>query len=637
MIPHHLDRTSEPRLPHHCASEADIRDRVAKDNTTFILTTTSNLLDHSSSHAVAMPLCLEQPVLRIDANVIHKVDTTNAENLFGMWTVFARCRDSVHQGRRLENLSWRLWNRETFCCENLEDVLQSSATSRPKAIPSSRDFTADDLPQLSVSVDSVADEEAVDFTSESAPLDIVRPRIRRQDSCASSRSRGKERHITSDDLEKMVVSIIDANVPLNAPLPIIAHSPPAHEKPSTPPDQERSGSTTTESPCQSSETPSMESLQQAPALSESAQRGTIITLGFSPSRQPSCRITSQSSQASFPSAIPEPTDAPAPRLVQPKRQQAKFEVGGSSGSGEDSYTDRSLETRKQPVPQVKRPVFHIGIESSDAESSLKSALHPARQGSLLNAQKKTASFSNQVVTQTYPSAISDGEQSDTDYVDESAIDDDDDSSDWEDSIEDSGKSSVEERFNFHRVDSKVDLTSRRSLLTLMLSSQTGRAQRLGNNASQSTSALPRARVPLNGPLVASPNDSDEAPLMMKRGTRQPQLRPINEIPRSTAQPINAMGTTTHHNAALSPRTTRRNMLATELTESLRRQLLWERSQKSSTANAVLKRRHTSHDVANLKQYPEKPFMKRDNNDVNASSWDQYFNKNPFTGYHAEGW
>ncbi|KAF4469736.1 hypothetical protein FALBO_3357, partial [Fusarium albosuccineum] len=58
-------------------------------------------------------------------------------------------------------------------------------------------------------------------------------------------------------------------------------------------------------------------------------------------------------------------------------------------------------------------------------------------------------------------------------------------------------------------------------------------------------------------------------------------------------------------------------LATELTESLRRHLLWERQQKSSTANAVLKRRHTSHDVANLKQYPEKPCMKK-SEDIHAS-------------------
>jgi len=513
-------------------------------------------------------------------------------------------------------------------------MVQYSATSQPRRIQQIHEVVADDLPQLSGSVDSVADEEAVDFTSESAPLDILRPRIRRQDSCASSRSRGKERHITSDDLEKMVVEIVEAKVPLNAPLPSLSISPPVQEKLSQLSEPEHSGSTTSESSCETSETPSMESLQPS-ELSESASQRvtTIVTLGFSPTAHPVCRITSPASTSG---AIPEPNDTPAPKLVQPKKQQAKFEVGGSSGSSsdKDSFTDRSLDARRQPVPQPKKAVFQIGRESSEAESSLKSALHSVRQGSLLSAQKKTASFSNQVVTQTYAPAISDGEQSDTDYVDESAIDDDDDSSDWEDSVEDSGKSSVEDKFNFQRVDSKPDLTSRRSLITLMVE-QNNRAQRLG---SKSSPAIPRTHNPLNGPsLVNSPNDSDEAPLMMKRGTRPPPMRPANEVPRSSAQPINVTATGMNYQAALSPRTTRRNMLATELTESLRRQLLWERSQKSSTANAVLKRRHTSQDVANLKQYPERPYMNRANNDANAGSWDQYFNKDTFTGYHAQGW
>ncbi|KAI3551960.1 hypothetical protein CSPX01_00636 [Colletotrichum filicis] len=46
------------------------------------------------------------------------------------------------------------------------------------------------------------------------------------------------------------------------------------------------------------------------------------------------------------------------------------------------------------------------------------------------------------------------------------------------------------------------------------------------------------------------------------------------------------------------------MLAIELTESVRRNVFWERQQKFATANAVLKLRYTSYDVANLKQYPE---------------------------------
>jgi hypothetical protein len=118
--------------------------------------------------------------------------------------------------------------------------------------------------------------------------------------------------------------------------------------------------------------------------------------------------------------------------------------------------------------------------------------------------------------------------------------------------------------------------------------------------------------------------------MMKKG-----LKPISEIPRSQAQPIiRTTANITPHQLALSPRTTRRNMLASELTVSLSQHLLWERKQKSQTANAVLKRRHTAHDVANLKQYPEKVYM--DENDGNESSWNDYYGQG-LGEYHSRGW
>jgi hypothetical protein len=224
--------------------------------------------------------------------------------------------------------------------------------------------------------------------------------------------------------------------------------------------------------------------------------------------------------------------------------------------------------------------------------------------------------------------------SDTDeYIDENAIDDDDDSSDWEDSMEESGKSSMDDKF-FQRVDSKSNLSSRRSLITLMLA-QNDPARNRGNRASQSTSAIPQSSM-ANGPsLSASPNDSDEAPLMMK-GMHCPGLKPIHEVPRSNARPIMAGPNHTQPQAATSPRTTRRNMASTELPESLRCHLLWERKQKFSTANAVLKRRLTSDNVTNLKQYLEKPYMKN-SEDVNANSQNQYFSVEANHGYHSEGW
>jgi hypothetical protein len=81
------------------------------------------------------------------------------------------------------------------------------------------------------------------------------------------------------------------------------------------------------------------------------------------------------------------------------------------------------------------------------------------------------------------------------------------------------------------------------------------------------------------------------------------------------------------------------MLATELTESLRRNLLRERSQKNSTINASMKRRYTSNDVQNLKQFPERPYMNKNKDkevDNDPNNWNTYF-QNPFTGTSTQAW
>lgn len=607
-----------------------------------------------------MPYRLDTHVLTVDANVIHKVDTANPANLYSMWTgeyqvtakglahvhpadwpnpVFSRCADSVEQGRRLENLSWRLWQKEQLV--ETDDKTASAANSTcqtaPQNIPSDI-RQINDVPQLSGSVESVADDETVEFTSVSAPLEIVRPRIRRQDSSTSSRSR-RDRHTSSDDIEKMIVSIVKDKAPLSAPTQTKSPVAPPKTMAVQPSPQTiyRSGSTTTES-ASPSKNSDLHSDESHPSPEIQPRTSTTVIRGFSPSQQPTVPRTVQPTlqQPTSDAAIPEPTSAPAPKMVRTGKQPAAFALGASYSSSEQG---QSVETRQPVAPPAvafkKNAIFKLG-GSSEEEGSLKSALHSSRASAGLSAQKKQASFSNHVVTHTMEPDNAIESDSEVDYIDESAIDDDDDSSDWEDSIEDSGKSSVDEKY-FQRVDSKANLTSRRSLITLMLAKTTDeRARKLGNHASQSTSAISHAQAGRQGSaLGASPNDSDDAPLMMK--SRQQQLKPIKEIPRSTAQPI-AMPTRSNvqGQGALSPRTTRRNMLATELTESLRRHLLWERSQKSSTANAVLKRRHTSHDVANLKQYPERPCMKK-SEDVNSGSFNQFFSKESFEGYHAKGW
>ncbi|KAK2769679.1 hypothetical protein CKAH01_15046 [Colletotrichum kahawae] len=252
-----------------------------------------------------------------------------------------------------------------------------------------------------------------------------------------------------------------------------------------------------------------------------------------------------------------------------------------------------------------------------------------------NGPLKTSSYADRVLknlinSDAFEDTSPDG--SDTDYVDESAIDDEDDSSDWEDAIEDSNKSSIDEKTFFQRVDSKPNLNSSRSLITLMINQQRDR-DRAGNHRSQST-PWTRTSHPATPTLAVSPNDSDDAPLMMKRGNRSSHSELTTEAPRSAPQPIPVTASHSQLQTVLTPRTTRRNMLATELTESIRRDLLLERQQKSSTANAVLKRRHTSHDVANLTQYPEKVYFNKNEDFIEAHQYSYEYNPN---GYHSKGW
>ena len=548
--------------------------------------------------------------------------------------VFSRCADSVEQGRRLENLSWRLWSHEKVCCDVTEGKLREAkpapiATSTtPKNNP---DVQIPEVRHLSGSVNSVAeDEEAAEFSSESEPLEISRPRILRQDSSASNRSRGRERHITSDHLEKMIVSIIQEKEPNLAPLADISSpslepesddSQTAYSSPDVQPTPDTPTTPATETMCHSSVgapsvvSTSLSSSGVASSSSERASSRTTVIRGFFPSQVsiPALQLRSQES------------------MGQP--------AGGSSG---DESSPQSLMQHKALAPQGKPKMFQLGASSGSAEDtspSLKSAMHSS---TLLNAQENQVSFSNQVSMRTIQPQSSD-EQSDS-YIDESAIDDDEHDSEWEDLIEEGGKESMDDPVTFKRVPSKPNWTSHRSNLSLMFAAgQEQRPRGLGAAiASQLTSALQRAQTLQNIPSVkaTSPNDSDDSRLEMKDGMRRTPLRPIKEIPRSTAQPIVNNANANQRQSALSPRTTRRNMVHHELTESFRRQLLWERQQKTSTANAVLKRRHTSHDVVNLKQYPEKVYMNKAdeiNEEPNATSWTQYLKGDAVGGYHAQGW
>ncbi|KAL9000668.1 MAG: hypothetical protein Q9169_000704 [Polycauliona sp. 2 TL-2023] len=467
---------------------------------------------------------------------------------------------------------------------------------------------------LSASVDSVSSNEDQQSDGEAslhtAPVDIQAPRIRNFES-RTEPGRAREKHITSLKLERMVVSIKEKQdiTPLSPSItcavphvfpPTATESVPSPPTVDAPLNSSDSSASTAPLSCSDSD----DSMKNRTASDTSAEllASHSVVRGFSPSHI-------SSSYRSNTHLAPSPI--PAKSIAHGQNAETKpsgmFLLGGSSGEDDSSFDDRMLSQPKH----------------SSLTAGLKTALH----------HKKQTSFKDEVESRTINNRSHEDEdvfESDDEEEDfESAIKDDeeegieeDDGSDWEDSVSETAEPMANEKPTFQRVDSRPNLVSRRSLLTTLMN-QPERAAAFANMASKSTSALRRSRR--STPSAPSTGTSPEPePGLTMSGAHMTPAKPI------------IMTTSNTHPPALSPRSTRRHMLATELTESLRKHLLWERQQKSTTANAFLKRRHTAHDMANLQEYPGSKAEANGRGGSKTSSLNHYFDHG-LSEYNQAGW
>lgn len=540
-------------------------------------------------------------MLSVDAGKMRRIDTRNVENLFGMWSVFSKCADSMEDGRRLENLSWRVWNREVLCCEPQPQLATTPAVNITRSRPSKAD-----VPELSASVDSAlsdaSDDEEGPQQSQTGPVAVPSDPSGTVRSIQST-SRGKEKHITSVHLEKMVSDIQEQEErPWPLPASITNAIPPVRSATGLTP---RPMSPSLHASIHSSESSASTAPRSSPESDRSAV-GTVasdtsaeilssshsVVRGFSPNVSSSYRSNTHL-------AAPQPSAMPIhhKKVSEASKLNVAFSLGGGNSSGDEasSFEDRMSGQQSR---------------HSSLTAGLRRPLHA----------KKQTSFKDELESRTLNHKSHQDEEvfEDSDEESESAIededdDDDDDGSDWEDDGSDSGEGADDTPL-FKRIDSKPNLVSRRSLLTTMMN-ENDRAAAFRDMASQSTSALRRSRRSSpNGPTLGDATEDDVTlpPTMTK------------------SKPI-IMTTSNTHPPALSPRTTRRNMLATEMTESLRKHLLWERQQISTTAKAVLKRRHTAYDVTKLSEYPgEKEGQASKNN-----SWNHFYDQGG--EYNHAGW
>ena len=576
--------------------------------------------------------------------------------------VFNRCAESMEEGRRLENLSWRLWNRETFCCESRPQFPDTPTSETPRPLSQSKK----DVPELSTSAETVASEDyeqSPPNRSYTPPVPIQRLNSSKASADSLSSSRGRGKPISSQALQNMVMSIQETKITQKHDMTGLSTSitevvpsvrtpqiqqPPHPSKPNTTStqateqtsprrqsDQRASQSSTSTAPLSSPESRMERSGTYDSQTSAELIAPASVVRGFGPHTVSS----SQRLHAPVVAAPPKQQPMPAPVPIKPAlrttqaTQSTGFRLGGSP-SDESSVDDTSLQTR---------------------QSSLTAAL---RQSKL--SEKKTTSFKEVVESHTIAhgsaagdedAIASDDEEDDDedreeeeDDMSESAIEDEEDSSDWEDSVTDSGQASPRDQQLFQRVDSKPNLVSRRSLLTTALH-QGDRAAGLASAAARSQPTLRRSRPSATTGLSVATTPSDDEDDDEADGDDESALEiPADQPSRSATRARPIIKTTTNtHQPALSPRTTRRNMLASELTESLRKHLLHERQQKTTTASAAIKRRHTAHDVTTLKNFPGEPERNRHGYPAAAvpsgatsktNSWNAYVDHGE---YNSRGW
>jgi hypothetical protein len=599
------------------------------------------------------------------------VDPQNPETLLGMWsgmldiarwrqdlfsqslTVFHKCTGFIEDGRRLENLSWRVFAHETLCStprKRQEAPMLSTSTPLPISKRPQHEST-----QLSSSVDSntTTSTESAEDASTIATTPGEELQVSFDASNASwDRSRQGEKHITSKNLRNLITSIKvkqDLTRPLS-PLPLsMSESHLEREEPTPIEGSLASSAPTTSSaptPRPSSPQPALpvEPVQRAaspvpmvarpasPVPIQQPQRTgprvgferrtspsvgsngsyTSVTRGFEPGK-PILSVKSQTQLALAMRKGQACSSSPEVTTASAKRKHPKFTLGGSMQESDSDH----MRDNFSPMP-------HSSLRAPNQSTSTRQKKHASFAEHVTEMPQKKPAFA--LPSSNEDATASDNEDAiDDDDMSDSAIDDGGD--DWEDEEEEQIRSTL----TFGKVDSSVNLTSRRSILTAGLH-QGQRASAMQNAASRSTPMLQNLRrSPRNGPsMPVSPEEEPE--FVMDAGSGDSSA-PIPMVRSS----INMTGSAP---LALSPRATRRNMLSKELGMSLRKHMLNERQQRNIIPVASgLPRRHTTQDMKNLTKHPEAP---SDDQTPAASGPSgigmkkDYF-QSGFTDYHQKGW
>ncbi|EMR10764.1 hypothetical protein PNEG_00913 [Pneumocystis murina B123] len=507
------------------------------------------------------------PVLSLVSNSIEKLSILDLENLSRIWTVFAKSAENLENGYRLENLSWRLWYRTAFFCKEnaLSYINEADNDDSDKSIEYSKNKNFD-IPELSTSIDSAStlDEHEIKHI----------PNYNTSKIPAFVQSRLKRpntmQYVSPGRFQKIISDLSLFKLET---------------------EKWKNGNNKMVSKHDSREI----------RISDSPKENKIdyVSSKDSQSFTQSIEFSSnmhQSLTSNIDSIFP---NEECLNLIE--RVGDIHEFSTNKISHETHVPHHSIQASKHLEKTDK--IFFIQ-ETLPAESYIETLSKNDFKSNALKLSSKSSfkpKSTKRISFEKLPSASS-FETSNNEqfkYNIYNSIDNDDDN-DW-DSIYGSSSSSVtNEKPIFQKIDTRLlqlQLNPQRSLLSFMLQNKANGD--LTNSCSKSSPAIALSQTSISFSIS-------------------------RQIPQNIQ--YHATRIEDQYSSMVSPRTIRRNMFATELSESLRKNLLWERQQRALTAYATLKRRHTEYDVTKLNGFPDRS---------NGGNYDFFYDVN--YSYHVAGW
>ena len=630
------------------------------------------------------------PLLVLSPQSASLLDPLNIKSFYSLWSVFSKCSNTLENGKRLENMSWRLWNRELLfdddssCSSSANTSLASSISSitelcrptmgepcepmselnaRPRRSHSlvesqkslTQGFNIDKDTPVHNANDTTAPAKADNNTPASRNLSQQSVTLARRNTCSGVVRRAPStqalnvasstvNHTGTTNTTRQHASLFPSNPRKLAPRSQACqpsqptsntlHKPSLHNPTlaagphgQNPPLKPKTSSLFANPPARKSVSlfPDSSTHQQRLAdvnkalslnprdkrhqavINSDSDDDDLSTDDDSDSFEDTRSQRSSIHQANMGfSQTNHPSTTSIVRGFGPSQISISIRSSAQLNGANTTAIPNSNEslTKARPNQITKEKMFFIESSSSpesEKNNSLTSSfslakaepLPPAKISSLFGEPKvRTEKRSLNVLNEA---DSEDNDDFDSDDFFDSDEDEFENDSSW-DSVDDESDNSASMSGDhaFERIESQPRLLNRPSLLSSMFLNKL---------------------------------HEEQSPVTGAKSTTAPEQ--YTHVSKSLTAP--AAGATTKYDFDLhSPRTTRRNMLACELSDSVRRNLICERKQLSNVTHTggKIQRRHTSVDMVGLTKYQHQS-QRLPEDDWNGLNFD--------FDYHARGW